>query len=163
MPDTERSHARQIALQALCLFEAMGDSFRDQLSEFVQDGVIYADLDIDRLSPRALNRARRLAAETWANRGQYDELLTNHVHEWSLSRMPPVDRNILRLGLHELLEEPDIPPAVAIDEAIKLAKRFSTEESPIFVNGVLDGIWQKLEASAAEAQAPFPPHDGLLN
>ena len=57
--------------------------------------------------------------------------------EWSLERMPPVDRNLLRLGGFELLHRDDIPDAVAINEAVELAVRLSTDESPAFVNGVL--------------------------
>jgi N utilization substance protein B len=69
-----------------------------------------------------------------------DELIERHAIDWSLDRMPAVDRNVLRLAVYELLERPDIPTGVAISEAIELAKRYSTDDSGRFVNGVLSAI-----------------------
>ncbi|MGN6607561.1 MAG: transcription antitermination factor NusB [Jatrophihabitans sp.] len=66
-----------------------------------------------------------------------DEILTRYAEGWTLDRMPGVDRAILRLGVYELLWRDDVPSAVAIDEAVELAKSLSTDESPRFVNGVL--------------------------
>jgi N utilization substance protein B len=70
-------------------------------------------------------------------RDRLDEILRRYSEGWTLERMPGVDRAVLRLGLYELLHREDVPPAVAIDEAVELAKTLSTEESPRFVNGVL--------------------------
>jgi N utilization substance protein B len=72
-----------------------------------------------------------------ANRGRIDQVLAEYAEGWTLARMPGVDRAILRLGAYELMFRSDIPPAVAIDEAVELAKSLSTDESPRFVNGVL--------------------------
>jgi len=72
-----------------------------------------------------------------ANRARIDELLTTYAQGWSLDRMPAVDRTILRLGAYELLWREDIPDAVAINEAVGLARDLSTDESPAFVNGLL--------------------------
>jgi N utilization substance protein B len=69
-----------------------------------------------------------------------DQRLTQAAENWRLQRMPAVDRNILRLGAFELLHSADTPAAVAFDEAIELAKRFGTADSPAFVNGVLDQL-----------------------
>lgn len=66
-----------------------------------------------------------------------DELLGEHSVGWTLARMPPVDRNVLRLGVYELLYADDVPDAVAVSEAVYLARNLSTEESPSFVNGLL--------------------------
>ncbi len=66
-----------------------------------------------------------------------DEMLSDYAEEWTLERMPPVDRNILRIGALELLWREDIPDGVAIDEAVALAGLVSTERSPVFVNGLL--------------------------
>ncbi|MER7012163.1 transcription antitermination factor NusB [Saccharopolyspora sp. NPDC000359] len=75
------------------------------------------------------------------NRTRIDEVLTQHAEGWSLERMPAVDRAVLRLGLYELLwRSDDVPPAVAIDEAVELVKALSTDDSPRFVNGVLGRI-----------------------
>ncbi|MFB9903025.1 transcription antitermination factor NusB [Allokutzneria oryzae] len=84
------------------------------------------------------------------NRARIDQLISEHAEGWNLGRMPAVDRAILRIGLYELLWSADVPDAVAIDEAIELAKTLSTDDSPRFVNGVLGriaGIATHLRAS----------------
>lgn len=72
-----------------------------------------------------------------AHRERIDELLGSYAEGWTVERMPGVDRAVLRLGVFELLWRPEVPDAVAIDEAVELAKTLSTDESPRFVNGVL--------------------------
>ena len=72
-----------------------------------------------------------------AHAERIDELLATYAVGWALDRMPVVDRNVLRLGAYELIWEDDVPDAVVLDEAVQLAKEFSTEESPAFVNGLL--------------------------
>jgi N utilization substance protein B len=72
-----------------------------------------------------------------ANRVRIDELLSTYAHGWTLERMPAVDRAVLRLGAWELLFNDEVPDAVAIDEAVELARSLSTDESPGFVNGLL--------------------------
>ena len=72
-----------------------------------------------------------------AHRAQIDELISNNATDWSLDRMPAVDRNVVRLGAYELLFRDDVPDRVAIDEAVELAKTLSTDESPKYVNGLL--------------------------
>ncbi|MBI3688997.1 MAG: transcription antitermination factor NusB [Actinobacteria bacterium] len=75
-----------------------------------------------------------------ANRARIDEIIAAYAEDWTLARMPAVDRNILRLGVYELLWRDEVPDLVAIDEAIELAKALSTDDSPRFVNGVLARI-----------------------
>ena len=75
-----------------------------------------------------------------AHRPAIDELLTNYAEGWTLDRMPGVDRAVLRVGLYELLWSAEVPDAVAIDEAVELAKLLSTDESPRFVNGLLGRV-----------------------
>ena len=72
-----------------------------------------------------------------AHRGALDDVIQAHARDWRLARMPVVDRNLLRLGLYEILHREDVPTAVAIDEAVELAKELSTGDSARFVNGVL--------------------------
>jgi transcription antitermination protein NusB len=83
-----------------------------------------------------------------ANRDRIDEILARYAEGWSLERMPDVDRAVLRLGVFELLMRDDVPDAVAIDEAVELAKSLSTDESPRFVNGVLGRIQRDRPALA---------------
>jgi transcription antitermination protein NusB len=75
-----------------------------------------------------------------AHQERIDELIAGHARGWTLDRMPVIDRSVLRLAVFELLERPDVPIAVIIDEAVELAKRFSTDDSGRFVNGVLSAI-----------------------
>ena len=81
----------------------------------------------------------QLVRGTVEKSGEIDALISGHAEHWRIERMPAVDRNILRLAIYEL-RNTDTPPAVAIDEALELARRFSTEESVQFVNGVLDAV-----------------------
>jgi transcription antitermination protein NusB len=78
---------------------------------------------------------------------QIDRLLTTYAEGWTLDRMPSVDRNVLRLGVFELLYAEDVPDAVAVSEAVALVRDLSTDDSPAFVNGVLGAI-QRHETSA---------------
>ena len=95
--------------------------------------------------------ATRLVEGTLANKKQIDALLSKHSSHWKVERMPVTDRNILRLGTFELITPSGVPPRVALNEAIELAKKFGTTDSSIFVNGVLDGILQELDAKKAKA------------
>ena len=75
-----------------------------------------------------------------AHRERIDELLGDYAEGWTLARMPAVDRNVLRLGLYELLYADDVPDAVAVTEAMALVRDLSTDESPSFVNGILGNL-----------------------
>jgi N utilization substance protein B len=75
-----------------------------------------------------------------ARRGEIDGLLAEHARGWTLERMPVIDRTVLEVAVFELMDRPDVPTAVVIDEAVELAKRFSTDDSGRFVNGMLATI-----------------------
>jgi N utilization substance protein B len=95
--------------------------------------------------PSAEEASTRLFADTLIrgtlqHRDEIDAALRRIVKNWEIHRIAAVDRNILRLAIHEMLHRDDIPPVVSINEAVDIAKRFSTEESGKFVNGVLDRI-----------------------
>jgi transcription antitermination factor NusB len=91
---------------------------------------------------------RKLACEwmkgAWENLQQCDEFIIASTLKWQFGRLSPVDKSILRLSVYQLKFCPDIPPKVVINEAIELAKKFSSEKAPSFVNGVLDAILKKL-------------------
>ena len=95
---------------------------------------------------------RKLASDwtngTWENLAQCDELISDTIIKWQLSRLSTVDRGILRLSVYQLKFCPDIPPKVVINEAIELAKKFSTAQSSSFVNGVLDAVLKKLKVKS---------------
>ena len=88
------------------------------------------------------------------HRDAIDALITEHSHGWTLPRMPVVDRNLLRIALYEIIHDADVPTAVAIDEAVELAKELSTDDSGRFVNGLLARV-----AETAQPPSGDPPAD----
>ena len=88
----------------------------------------------------SFDHAKRLVRGTLESQAEIDELIRSHAENWRLERMPPIDRNILRLALYEMLHEVNVPKVVIVDEAIELAKKFGSENSGRFVNGLLDGV-----------------------
>ena len=83
---------------------------------------------------------RELVMGVIEHRSELDDLIRRYADRWTLERMPIVDRNLLRLGVFELLHREDIPPAASINEAVELAKLLSTEDSGRFVNGLLGRV-----------------------
>ena len=140
-----------LALQALCVFDALGEMSFDSLTAFLHDPQTRLDLGLRRPVPaKVLDFARRLVQGTWQHRAGCDKRLTETSSGWSIARMPPVDRNILRLGVYELLEEADTPPEVIINEAVELARLFADRDSPGFVNGVLDAVRRGLQSAGEQ-------------
>ncbi len=86
------------------------------------------------------------------SRDDLDGVIKKHARNWDISRMAVVDRNVLRLAIYEMLHRDDIPPVVSINEAVDISKRFSTEDSGRFVNGILDRIKQDLMRPARSAK-----------
>lgn len=84
--------------------------------------------------------ANDLIRGAWQHRAEIDSLIQKYAKNWELHRMAVVDRNILRLAIYEMLYREDIPPVVSINEAVDIAKKYSTEDSGAFVNGILDKI-----------------------
>jgi N utilization substance protein B len=91
----------------------------------------------------AFESAKRLVVGTLERRDEIDALIREQADNWRIERMPAVDRNILRLAIHEFQDETDVPKLVVMDEAIELAKRYGSEHSGRFVNGLLDGLLKK--------------------
>jgi transcription antitermination protein NusB len=124
-----RSKARKRALDILYESEARGASPLETLAG-----------RIEAADPPVGAFTAELVEGVAEHQRRIDELLTTYSHSWSLDRMPSVDRAILRLGVYELLWRDDVPDAVALDEAVDLARRLSTDESPAFINGLLGRI-----------------------
>lgn len=93
------------------------------------------------------------------NRAETDERISRYTENYEIGRLAVVDRNILRLAIYEMLHRQDIPPVVSINEAIEIAKRFGSEESSRFVNGILDRVKLDLTRPLRTA-APVDGHDG---
>lgn len=98
---------------------------------------------------------RGLAEATFAERERLDTAISRHTRsDWPIERIAPLERNILRVAIHELLAGEDTPPEVAIDEAVELTKNYCSSEAPKFVNGILGSIYRGLPpGSAAERSA----------
>ena len=129
---------RQQALQLLCQFDAGNEDVPRITSESF-------DEDTGSTSQPHEN-ALKLATAVWSERVESDSQIAPLTPEWPIHRQPLVDRNILRLARHEILSGMT-PPIVAIDEAIELARLFSTEKSPAFVNGVLDKLFHESKST----------------
>ena len=133
-----RRKARECALQML---------FAADIAGAVPDEVLrtyWAELDDSETEEVAREFATRLAAGTLANLEALDERIRSRAEHWRIPRMAIVDRNILRLAVYEFLYEPT-PRTVAINEALEIARRFSTYEATQFINGILDAIKRDLD------------------
>ena len=91
-----------------------------------------------------LEFARTLLRRSWNNREHCDEVIMNLAENWDFNRITPIDKAVLRMGIAELLYFPEIPTRVTINEAIEIAKMFSTDKSGVFINGILDAAVAKL-------------------
>lgn len=130
-----RTRARELALQFLFQMDFHEDAYRERLDAFLDEA-----LNGKAGADEAKAYAQRVVDGVRANRREIDGLLQSSAKNWELERMAVMDRNALRIGVYELLFAEDIPMKVAINEAIELAKRYSTEASGAFVNGILDRI-----------------------
>jgi len=133
----KRTRARELAMQALYQLDVQGPDLLELLSQF------FIENETD-------GAVRKLAWDwtkgTWENLARCDELIVDSTIKWQLSRLSLVDKNILRLAVYQLKFCPDVPAKVVINEAIELAKKFSSDKSAPFVNGVLDAVLKKLKA-----------------
>jgi N utilization substance protein B len=146
-----RSRARGWALQALYAWEARRHdvTIDETLRQFMVDRNIAAD------SREYLRRLVRLVDD---NLDEIDAQLEAALRNWRMDRLSVIDRNVLRIGAAELLYVPDVPERVAIQEAIILAEKYGTTESPRFVNGVLDALMRKVRP-ATSGRAPNPDEE----
>ena len=131
--------ARELALKALYQHDVLGGRSEDGLRLFCSQNA----------KPEVAELAMGLILGCIEKQGILDDIIRRTAANWEIERMPISDRNILRLGVYELLFREQTPPKVAINEAIELAKKYSTENSPAFVNGVLDHIYATHVVSAA--------------
>ena len=114
--------------------------FQWELGEHTPQHVIATFLRLQKTDPEEESFARSLFEGTVSEVGSLDPMIREHAQHWRLERMAAVDRNVIRLALYELLHCGETPPAVVINEALELARRFSTADSVEFVNGVLDAV-----------------------
>jgi transcription antitermination protein NusB len=137
-----RTRSREVALQLL---------FQRDLNPGMDRAAIETFVRLRLNDQRAFDECVKLFDAFIGKAEEIDRLLTEASDNWRVSRMGAVDRNVLRLGAIELIAaDLTAPPAVVIDEAIELARRFGTADSPAFVNGVLDKVRQSLETPTAQ-------------
>lgn len=131
-PPGKRRHARELAVQFLYQADINTVPLEKALPLFwkTQDDL-----------PQGVRRfAEELINGALAQRTAIDEKIAKYTEHWEIDRIAAVDRNILRLAIYEMLFRDDIPPVVSINEAVEIAKKFSTRESGAFVNGILDRL-----------------------
>jgi N utilization substance protein B len=134
-----RRTARERALQALYQLEMTDGKPTEALES------AWAAAGAERPDPEAEEFARKLVEGVWSNVTEIDAVIQTHSHHWRVERMTRIDRNVLRLGIFELKYLLEIPGRVSINEAVELGKRFGTEESSAFINGLLDRIASTLQ------------------
>jgi len=139
----KRRQARELAVQFLYQQDMIGDA--DGLSR-----LLFWETQTD-ASEEARQFAETLIEGVNAQQAAIDEQIRKYTEHWELHRIAVVDRNILRLAIYEMLFREDIPPIVSINEAVDIAKKFSTRESGAFVNGILDRLRVDLPRPARTA------------
>jgi len=138
---TRRSRGREVALQVLYQLEQNTGMPPEDVRKFLARRL---------LGDKALCEfTEGLIAGIKEHQPRLDDLISQVAENWRMDRMAAIDRNILRLGAYEMLICPDVPPKVAINEALELAKRYSTAQSSRFVNGILDRLLT--QSSGAES------------
>ena len=129
-----RRKARELALQMLYQYDLSGNAPETIVTTFE---------DLQKSKPNSKEFAIRVFNGTIENLAKIDEMIQAQADNWRLSRMAVVDRNIIRMSVYEFLHENDTPKLVIIDEAIEIAKKFGTQKSSQFINGILDGILKR--------------------
>lgn len=137
-----RRRAREAALQFLFqddfLDQAVSADVIDLDERFAAFSLLY------QVNKKARPYARTLLAGIFEKIERIDGAIGSHATNWRLERIAPTDRNLLRVAIFELMFREDVPAQVAINEAVEIAKRFGSEDSPAFINGVLDAIQQSI-------------------
>ena len=129
-----RRKARELALQMLYDHDVSGNQ---------PDAIILHFDDLQKSKPNTREFATRVFKGTVEHLPKIDEMIVAQADNWRIERMAVVDRNIIRMSIYEFLHENDTPKLVIIDEAIEIAKKFGTQKSSQFINGILDGILKR--------------------
>ena len=138
-----RSKARGWALQGLYAWESRGGQPEDAMR------ILQTLFSTLRVSPTNRPYAEVLVRLVAVNLKQVDEIVVDALTNWRMERLAAIDRNVLRLGVAEMLFVDDVPPRITIREMVQLAEKYGTTESPRFVNGVLDAVMRRVAPEAA--------------
>ena len=153
---TRRSRGREVALQVLYQVEQNPGISPEEIHRFIERRLL-ADRKLCEFT-------ESLTAGVKEHQAALDSMISMVAENWRLDRMAAIDRNILRLGAYEMLHCPEVPAKVAINEALELAKRYSTAQSSRFVNGILDRVlqWQSQESEPGAKNEPGQEQPGPL-
>lgn len=138
----KRTRSRELALQFLYQLDLRGDDLLPEAKDYIR---------AEERDAETAKFALRLVQGTFDHWEELDLTIQGVAQNWNISRMAVVDRNVLRLATYELLHCQDIPPKVAINEAIELGKRYSTQNSGAFINGILDKIMNRAKEAGPAA------------
>lgn len=130
-----RRLARETALQVLFQLDITGETEVDSVEQVIDHWAKEFTV-----SEKSIKFATGLVEGTLSQKQAIDDLISSTAHEWALDRMNTVDRNLMRLAIYEMLHCPDTPQRVILNEAIEIAKKFGSEESAKFINGILDKL-----------------------
>ncbi len=160
-----RTQSRELALQMLYQVDLRGQDLRHTIANYT-DGLINVPkllnpflndpeeyslgLSTQPNGSETMHYAEQLFQGCFQHWQELDDKISMAHSNWKLSRISAVDRNILRIALFELLYKKDIAPEIVINEAVELAKKFSTENSGAFINGILDDVWKQIKAEPAK-------------
>ncbi|MGD2108573.1 MAG: transcription antitermination factor NusB [Phycisphaerae bacterium] len=138
---TSRRQARILAMQALCQWDAQHEESVEGLREFL----------VSREGPvDAVAAAEAIVSAFWSDRQTVDDRIASAATEWRLSRISPVERNVMRVAIVEMLDE-STPPKAALNEAIEIGRAYGGADSPRFINGVLDVVLKQLSPAKKES------------
>ena len=144
----KRTRSRELALQILYQVDLRKDNIDEFIADFWENQIASDDTSDDSV----MEFSTTLVNGTLKNLVQIDEYITSYAENWQLSRMAVIDRNIMRMGVFELLYLEDMPPKVAINEAVELAKKYGDTESGKFVNGILDKVKEKISLNNKDVE-----------
>ena len=147
-----RRQARELAMQALFYMDIRKDASEETLEYFC-----------DCFCPSKKSRPffRKLVNGVLGTKGQIDALVERYSQNWNISRMSCVDRNVMRIAVYEMLYCDDIPPKVSINEAVDIGKKFGTQESGAFINGIMDSIREALVEEGTLQKMDVARHDAV--
>ncbi len=137
----KRRISRELAVQFLYLADMNEGDISQQLKQFWEDNPVSVEVQ---------SFTEEILTHIFDHREEIDSRLEQFSEHWTLSRMAVIDRNLLRMAASEILYSKTVPPKVAIDEAVEIAKKFGSEDSPNFINGILDRILKESQPATPQ-------------
>jgi N utilization substance protein B len=150
-PSHYKRLGRELAMQFLFQNDMNGGDFDRALIQFWKQAELSGAFSEARTFRKGAKYAEKIIRGVMEGKEDIDSVIASFSQKWDMTRMACVDRNILRVAVYEMTQCPDIPPIVSIDEAVGIAKEFSSEKSGMFINGILNGVKDSLDRPARKA------------